>query len=571
MASLGDLVVNLKANSKNFDSNLKKAQGSVSNFAQGVLALATGAAGMGMLKLAADAETLAVQFKVLLGSASGAKQMIADIDKFAATTPFAKMDIAAAGQTLLAFKFSAEEVLPTLQNMGNIGAATGAQIGDLATILGRAMATGKVQGDLLNQLIERRVPILDELANVTGFASSEILKMASAGKISGEHLKQAFENMGSGSGKFATGMAELAGTSAGKFSTLKDNIQAFATVMGAHLLPVANMVMDVTLKMVNHFSGMGPTMIEAAAAIVAVSLAFKALAVAQMAVAQASVIKDALSGPKGWVKLAIGATIAAAAVLGMRYAMSGLGEEAAESAQSLADAKAAVDALSTGGGTSTSADSPKFSEGANSALLSAKRDLAVLRGELTEINRQGMDFRDSGATHEQVNEMTKLQIEKQKILDRQEAIKTAEKETAEIAKKAAKAAEERQQIAERHRKTITDTKRDLKVQLGMMTEIDAQVAEQKEAGMGTKQMKLFRGMLEGQENLEGIKGQIGQPVKGGVLAEHGSEKALKIILGAGKDQKLLKEAAKQTAALKTLVKQGHKTPDSSPTVQGAVA
>ena len=211
------------------------------------------------------------------------------------------------------------------------------------------------------------------------------------------------------------------------------------------------------------------------------------------------------------------------------------------------------------------------SSGADKSILSAKRDLAVLRGELTELNRQGMDFRDSGATHEQVNEMTKLQIEKQKILDRQEAIKTAEKETADIAAKAAKAAEERQQIAERHRKTITDTQKDLKIQLGMMTEIDAQVAEQKEAGMGTKRLKLFRGMLEGQENLEGIKGQIGQPVKGGVLAEQGSEKALKIILGAGKDQKLLKEAAKQTAALKTLVKQGHKTPESSPTVQGAVA
>ena len=261
MASLGDLVVKLKANTSDFRREMSASNATLKKFGKSARSMfkglaiggaATAAAGLGLVKLASDAETLTTQFKVLTGSADDAKMMMENLSTFASGTPFGKTELAEAAQTLLAFQFGQEEVIPLLKNLGDVAAGSGAQIGDLATILGRATATGKVQGELLNQLIDRRIHILESLSKATGFASNEIQKMASQGKISGDDLRKAFEIMTGAGGQFENGMVELSKTTAWKWSTMKDNLSQLGETLGVFVLPEVNRFIDALTKLVQH-------------------------------------------------------------------------------------------------------------------------------------------------------------------------------------------------------------------------------------------------------------------------------------------------------------------------------
>ena len=252
MASLNKLVVNLTANTGKFDKSMKRSQSSVRSMAGSVAKLAAAyvgirtakAAGAWMIGLASDAETLEVKFRVLLKSGDKAKAMIAGISEFAAKTPFQKMDIGNAAQQLLAFNVPAGDVMDTLGNLGDIAALTGNDIGELAELFGKANVQGTLMSDDLNQLTGRGIPVLQEFAKQLGVPISEVKKLASEGKITSKHLGIAFRDMTASGGQFADGMAQLSETTAGKWSTLKDNFAAVGQKMGTALLPLVQKIVD---------------------------------------------------------------------------------------------------------------------------------------------------------------------------------------------------------------------------------------------------------------------------------------------------------------------------------------
>jgi hypothetical protein len=95
LAALGDLDVNLSANTAMLSSGLSRATGMLSGWARsaggmisgalsrmmsfrGLMAGFGGAAGVGgLIKMASDVETLGVQFRVLTGSAETASALMA--------------------------------------------------------------------------------------------------------------------------------------------------------------------------------------------------------------------------------------------------------------------------------------------------------------------------------------------------------------------------------------------------------------------------------------------------------------------------------------------------------------
>jgi len=264
MASLNKLVVNLTANTGKFDKSMKRSQSSVRSMAGSVAKLAAAyvgirtakAAGAWMIGLASDAETLEVKFRVLLKSGDKAKAMIAGISEFAAKTPFQKMDIGNAAQQLLAFNVPAGDVMDTLGNLGDIAALTGNDIGELAELFGKANVQGTLMSDDLNQLTGRGIPVLQEFAKQLGVPISEVKKLASEGKITSKHLGIAFRDMTASGGQFADGMAQLSETTAGKWSTLKDNFAALGQKMGTALLPLVRKMIDGLMGLMPWFDSM---------------------------------------------------------------------------------------------------------------------------------------------------------------------------------------------------------------------------------------------------------------------------------------------------------------------------
>jgi len=202
-----------------------------------LLATAVGAIGAGagvgaLLKLSGDAEVLAVSFEVLLGSAAKAHRLMEEINQFAAKTPYEQMEVAGVAKQLLAFGVAQEKVIPTMRQLGDIASLSGARINELAAIYGKARGMGVVQTEILDQFLERGIPIGRELAKVLGVAESEVRKLAPTGKITFAVLQQALDNLTGAGGQFAGGMERLSSTLPGIWSTLTGNIKTAMAGIG---------------------------------------------------------------------------------------------------------------------------------------------------------------------------------------------------------------------------------------------------------------------------------------------------------------------------------------------------
>jgi tape measure domain-containing protein len=266
MASANSLVVNLTAKTSAFERGIARARRRIAAFATYAKRTLTGigrtlmnpatvlggfAAGAGvggMIKLAADVETLNVQFKVLTGSADDAARVMADVQKFAAETPFQQMDIADAARMLISFGAGANTVVDELRMLGDLAAGTGQPLGQLAEIYGKARVQGRLFGEDINQLTGRGIPVIQALAQQFGVAESQVKKLVEQGRVGFPELQAALQSMTGPGGKFNGLMKELSTTTAGKFSTLIDNLKQVGIIIGEAILPAANIVIDALLS-----------------------------------------------------------------------------------------------------------------------------------------------------------------------------------------------------------------------------------------------------------------------------------------------------------------------------------
>ena len=266
MASANSLVVNLTAKTSAFERGIARARRRIAAFATYAKRTVTGigrtlmnpatvlggfAAGAGiggMIKLAADVETLSVQFKVLTGSADDAARVMQDVQKFAAETPFQQIDIADAARMLISFGAGANTVVDELRMLGDLAAGTGQPLGQLAEIYGKARVQGRLFGEDINQLTGRGIPVIQALAQQFGVAESEVKKLVERGQVGFPELQAALQSMTGPGGKFNGLMKELSTTTAGKFSTLIDNLKQVGIIIGEAILPAANIVIDTLLS-----------------------------------------------------------------------------------------------------------------------------------------------------------------------------------------------------------------------------------------------------------------------------------------------------------------------------------
>jgi tape measure domain-containing protein len=149
------------------------------------------AAGAGIVgyavKSAASLEQVKVAFTTLLHSASAANTMVANLQKFAQTTPFELAGVEQSTQKLLAMGFSAKSIIPTLTAVGN--AASGLNIGqagmdEIILALGQTKKKGRLQGDELMQLSEHGVDAYTYLEKALKLTPTQLQKAVQAGKVS---------------------------------------------------------------------------------------------------------------------------------------------------------------------------------------------------------------------------------------------------------------------------------------------------------------------------------------------------------------------------------------------------
>lgn len=135
-------------------------------------AIAAGAAvGTFAIRTASAAETTQISFTTMLGSEERALSMMEELAAFAAHTPFELSGLQSATRQLLAYGFTADDVIPMLTAVGDATAALGtgqAGIEAVTRALGQMQAKGKVQAEEMLQLTEQGIPAWQMLADTLG-------------------------------------------------------------------------------------------------------------------------------------------------------------------------------------------------------------------------------------------------------------------------------------------------------------------------------------------------------------------------------------------------------------------
>lgn len=208
--------------------------------ALGVIAgvgVALGALGLASVKAAGQMEQTRIAFTTLLKDGEKAKSFLSELEKFAASTPFELPGVLDASKRLLAFGFSAEQVIPILTAVGDSAAALG--IGEegiqrLTLAIGQMQAKGKVSAEEMLQLAEAGVPAWEMLANKIGTDIPTAMDKASKGQISAaEGIQAVISGMNS---KFGGMMEQQSQTINGIMSNIQDSVTQSMVVIGDKII-----------------------------------------------------------------------------------------------------------------------------------------------------------------------------------------------------------------------------------------------------------------------------------------------------------------------------------------------
>jgi len=268
MANLGDMVVKILADVSDFDKKLGAAETKMKDTAKNLQSLGTKLSlavtlpiigiGVAAVKSSANMEMLDASFTTMLGSASKATKLMTDLRKMGASTPFETTDLANASKTLLAYRISAEKILPTLSMLGDIAGGNSQKLGTMAEVFGRVTANGRLQGEELNRLIDVGFNPLAIIAEKTGKTMAELRKQMEQGGITTAMVTDAFQTATSAGGQFYKGMETASKTFTGLMSTLQDDVSTLGRSFVSDLMPGIKETVKSLSAMAQRITAMDP-------------------------------------------------------------------------------------------------------------------------------------------------------------------------------------------------------------------------------------------------------------------------------------------------------------------------
>jgi tape measure domain-containing protein len=181
---------------------------------------------------AADVQTSVSQLDALTGGL-GAKTF-EDLNKFAAQTPFELAEVTDATKRLVAAGIQLSDIPDYLHDVGNVAAATGVPISQLATVFAQMESSGRASYEDLKQLAEAGIPVWQTLSDKLGIATVDLQKMASEGQLSADTIDLLRESLNE---LYPTAMQQQSETFNGQMSTLKDTFHTMGADLGSLFLP----------------------------------------------------------------------------------------------------------------------------------------------------------------------------------------------------------------------------------------------------------------------------------------------------------------------------------------------
>lgn len=193
----------------------------------GAGAAAFGALGLAALKTAASMEQTRVSFTTLLHSSEAARKSLTELANFAKETPFEFGQVTDASKKLLAYGFTAKQLIPTLRTLGDAAGSLGLDSGGLDRLIvafGQIRSKAKLELQDLRQLAEAGIPVFDILQKNLGLTAEQVQNIGKAGIDSKAGLAALTKGM---QDAFGGGMERQAKTMNGIISNLADTWSLF--------------------------------------------------------------------------------------------------------------------------------------------------------------------------------------------------------------------------------------------------------------------------------------------------------------------------------------------------------
>lgn len=208
-------------------NNTKKMDSVVGSLGNKLAGLAAGASIVGFGKAVIESlqnyEYFSSSLRVLMkGDKNAATALQGQLVDLAKTTPFSLVDVQDSSRKLLAYGFAAGEIVDQMKTLGDVSAATGNNISDVAYLYGTLRTQGKAMTKDLYQFTNRGINIIPQLVKQFGILESQVYDYASAGKIGFKDVEKAFKTMTSAGGDFFGMMEEQSKTIGGRLSNMGD-------------------------------------------------------------------------------------------------------------------------------------------------------------------------------------------------------------------------------------------------------------------------------------------------------------------------------------------------------------
>lgn len=229
-------------------------------------------------KLGTEMEQTNISFEVMLGNMDKAKQMIYDISQYAIVTPFTTKEISDGAKMLLNYGDAENNILPDLKLLGDVSGGNSEKFKNMTYGFAQIMATGRLMGQDLRQLIDAGFNPLQEMSKKTGKSMADLKKDMEDGLISSKMVRDAFISATSEGGRFYGMMKKQSQTVGGLWSTFVDTVQlrliklfnqlapvikqsiSLFTEISDIAMPVLNVLGDLLLNIIDLFKKLWPVL-----------------------------------------------------------------------------------------------------------------------------------------------------------------------------------------------------------------------------------------------------------------------------------------------------------------------
>lgn len=199
--------------------------GMVSMAGRLVAAFATFESVKALFNMGVQAEQTKIKFEVLLGSAAKGKVLLDQLNQYANITPYSNGGITKAAETMLGFGIAQDKILPNMKMLGDVAMGNEEKMGSLSLVYSQIMATGRLMGQDLLQLINTGFNPLQVISEKTGLSMGVLKEKMEKGAISADMVSAAFNIATSEGGRFFNSAEKMSKTAGGRWSTFLGTFQ----------------------------------------------------------------------------------------------------------------------------------------------------------------------------------------------------------------------------------------------------------------------------------------------------------------------------------------------------------